>query len=362
MFWDSVVDFIITNYLTLSISIGLLILPSTKFSKKDKQDIVIKLTVAFTVLIAVFDKVELYFASLSYPTFWRVLFSVFNYILRPGVIMLLGIAIAPSFMKKVWVYIPIGVDIAIFSTAFFSGIAFSYNVGNGFIRGPLGYVSAIVSVIYLALNLFMILYEHRGKMLDELLPLLFIAAAGAVAGFLELAGEGQNILNGSIIIGCLFYHIFVFRMRSKTDLLTELYNRQQLYSDIEKSRKSIKAVISIDMNGLKKLNDSKGHSAGDNALAKIGEIIRSNVSFYERGYRIGGDEFVVISKNPDASSVVSFINKVEGDLFDNGISCSFGFVNVSETDRIEDSLQNADQMMYREKQEYYETSQSKIEN
>ncbi|MCQ2772210.1 MAG: GGDEF domain-containing protein [Bacilli bacterium] len=351
--WTELFNFLVTNFFTFTLGIGILVIPTTKFAKKDHEDIVVKITVALVMLIAVLDRQDQYYeTAYNVPVFGRTVVSVINYILRPGAIMLLGLAIAPSFMKKVWIYVPLAIVIAIHTTSFYSDICVSFNEQNGFVRGPLGLTSAIITMAYLAIDIAIILWEHRGKAYEEMIPLFFVAAIGTIAGVLELVGV-RNLLNGGIVIGCLFYHIFIFRMRTKADLLTDLYNRQQLYSDIVKNRKNIKTIISIDMNGLKKLNDTKGHAAGDKALMTIGKVLKKNISYKERAYRIGGDEFIVLSKSNEPAYISQWINKVEGDLFDGGIACSFGYVTVSEYDDIENAIQNADEMMYRDKQEYY---------
>ena len=283
------------NFFTFTLGIGILIIPSTKFAKKDHEDIIVKITVALVMLIAILDRKDQYYETTYHVrVFGRTVVSVINYILRPGVIMLLGLAIAPSFTKKIWIYVPLALVVAIHTTSFYTDICVSFDEHNGFVRGPLGLTSAIITMLYLAIDIGIILWEHRGKAYEEMIPLLFVAIVGLIAGILELVGI-RNLLNGGIVIGCLFYHIFTFRMRTKADLLTDLYNRQQLYSDIVKNKKNIKTIISIDMNGLKKLNDTKGHAAGDKALMTIGKVLKKNLSYKERAYRIGGDEFAVVA-------------------------------------------------------------------
>ena len=51
-------------------------------------------------------------------------------------------------------------------------------------------------------------------------------------------------------------------------------------------------VAYIDLNGLKRVNDQKGHEAGDRLIRNAAAVI--NDIFYDKVYRIGGDEFVVI--------------------------------------------------------------------
>ena len=87
---------------------------------------------------------------------------------------------------------------------------------------------------------------------------------------------------------------------SETDKLTQLYNRQKLdamtasyYSTLERI-----AVLFIDLNGLKRINDTHGHAQGDKAINIVAGCISSITGDTRRAYRIGGDEFVVILEDP----------------------------------------------------------------
>lgn len=80
------------------------------------------------------------------------------------------------------------------------------------------------------------------------------------------------------------------------DSLTGLYNRNGFYERIdeliEKGKGGQLSIISMDMDGLKRINDSLGHAEGDNAIIALGQIIR-NCSEGELSARIGGDEFLI---------------------------------------------------------------------
>lgn len=87
---------------------------------------------------------------------------------------------------------------------------------------------------------------------------------------------------------------------SFTDHLTELPNRRYmlLYLDQQMARaerrKSKLAVVMMDLNHFKEINDDLGHQAGDRALHEVAAVLRSMVRAYDLCVRYGGDEFVVI--------------------------------------------------------------------
>lgn len=99
------------------------------------------------------------------------------------------------------------------------------------------------------------------------------------------------------------------------DQLTDLYNRHYLdrmQKEINKRTNYPLAIISLDLNDLKKINDHFGHYAGDMALKKTANAIKKHVN--QRGYsfRIGGDEFLVIlpkTSQEEAEAIVRIIVK-----------------------------------------------------
>ena len=126
-----------------------------------------------------------------------------------------------------------------------------------------------------------------------------------------------------------------------TDQQTGCYNRKGLkyYSDIvidEAWRNSRDLFVCVaDLNGLKHLNDTYGHAAGDEAIAAVSGILKNSAPSGSRAVRIGGDEFLIFaavekgSKEPDG-----FSEKVEKGLEDYNAShsnpysvgASYGFV------------------------------------
>ncbi|MEM7292497.1 MAG: EAL domain-containing protein [Pseudomonadota bacterium] len=92
------------------------------------------------------------------------------------------------------------------------------------------------------------------------------------------------------------------------DALTGLLNRRAFESELEaliedRSEDRLPHVLCYaDVNGFKKLNDTYGHSAGDEYLRKIADILREHVVGDNLCARIGGDEFSVIFKNSDIAT------------------------------------------------------------
>lgn len=99
------------------------------------------------------------------------------------------------------------------------------------------------------------------------------------------------------------YTTDIFRQaaqRSLHDALTGLYNRmlyESLVRVVEENHPPQVAVVMIDIDGLKQVNDARGHAAGDRLIQAVAEILRSTFRHEDAIARIGGDEFVVVLPN-----------------------------------------------------------------
>ena len=142
------------------------------------------------------------------------------------------------------------------------------------------------------------------------------------------------------------------------DQLTGLYNRRFYEEELRRldtDRNLPISIIMADANGLKLVNDSFGHKAGDLMLKKIAHILKKNCRREDVVARIGGDEFSLILPRTDKSRVEEIIKNIEEDIkkekivaLDLSVSIGYGIKNTSNL-RIEDIINMADTEMYRKK-------------
>ena len=151
---------------------------------------------------------------------------------------------------------------------------------------------------------------------------------------------------------------------SNTDELTKCLNRRAYDSDMENLDLNTEWVyISLDLNGLKKANDTLGHSAGDELICAAANCMKFAFASYGKIYRIGGDEFVVLI-HESVSNIDSILQVFDMTIHDwhgkysNSISVSYGVVKSSEQDfdSIHSVSKLADERMYKSKYEYYNMS------
>lgn len=151
---------------------------------------------------------------------------------------------------------------------------------------------------------------------------------------------------------------------SNTDELTKCYNRRACDSDMENLDLNTEWIyISLDLNGLKKANDTLGHSAGDELICAASNCMKFAFASYGKIYRIGGDEFVVLIQESvlNIDSILQVFDTTIHDWhgkYSNSISVSYGVVKSSEQDfdSIHSVSKLADERMYKSKSEYYNIS------
>ncbi len=142
------------------------------------------------------------------------------------------------------------------------------------------------------------------------------------------------------------------------DQLTGLYNRRFFEEELRRldTRRNLPlSVIMGDINGLKFINDSFGHSTGDAYLKKAAEIIKKSCRADDIIARLGGDEFVILLPKADATEAVKIINRIllEASTQTVGnfaLSISFGYdTKETEEQSILEIMENSESHMYRHK-------------
>ena len=155
-----------------------------------------------------------------------------------------------------------------------------------------------------------------------------------------------------------------FRYTSNTDELTRCYNRRAYEEDINKLNLSKEWVyVSMDLNGLKRANDSFGHVAGDELIRAAADCMKSSFSEHGKVYRVGGDEFVVIITK-DIPQFENLLRAFEQRVaswhgeFVESMAVSYGYVFSSERkwNSIFDISKASDERMYESKKQYYTRS------
>jgi len=145
------------------------------------------------------------------------------------------------------------------------------------------------------------------------------------------------------------------------DSLTGLLNRRGLYAETgttwaRSPRGSVLAVVVIDLDGFKQLNDSHGHGTGDATLRVVAEQLTKLIRTRDIAARIGGDEFVLVASLLDDHDLDSFVRRVQALILRNpkglalrsSVGVTWQHVDGVELD-LDAILRRADEAMYRAK-------------
>lgn len=156
------------------------------------------------------------------------------------------------------------------------------------------------------------------------------------------------------VLSLFSYNEMLYRLSNK-DTLTNLYNRNY-YNNylLELSQKNTKSigVFFCDLDNLKEINDTYGHSIGDRMLKKIGSLLKNNFP-NERICRIGGDEFVVIIIDIIRRTFTDMLNKLTLDLKNESINCSVGSSYKARPTDVIQIIEEAENDMYYYKQQHH---------
>ncbi len=151
------------------------------------------------------------------------------------------------------------------------------------------------------------------------------------------------------------------------DVLTQLRNRTFYTEEIARlSRKGPwpLSILTLDMNGLKQVNDQVGHAAGDALLRRAGEVLAKLVDAPSCVARVGGDEFIVLMPDTDERGVrsvrehlhtlVDLNNQFYAGPSGHLLSFAMGAATCRQGESVDAALQAADRAMYEDKARHYE--------
>lgn len=152
---------------------------------------------------------------------------------------------------------------------------------------------------------------------------------------------------------------------SELDPLTGLSNRVTMMSELaaeaERAERSGSALCLAltDIDHFKKVNDTYGHSAGDQVLAVTASRFVARLRPYDSIYRYGGEEFLIALPNSNTGTAISVLERLRSNLCDRpvdlddgralAVSASFGLALVQPDEDLKQTIERADQALYQAK-------------
>ncbi|MCJ7511214.1 MAG: GGDEF domain-containing protein [Dehalococcoidia bacterium] len=155
--------------------------------------------------------------------------------------------------------------------------------------------------------------------LDRFVGLLILVGGRKAS---DLQDKGLLAITGPAIGLTLdnLHHSSELRQMATHDELTQLFNRRHFFEQLENELTDAQhsgrplSLLMLDVDGLKLINDTYGHSIGDKVLANFGKLLAKRVRAEELPARIGGDEFAVLMPNTDKRGALAAAARLERTL------------------------------------------------
>lgn len=248
---------------------------------------------------------------------------------------------------------------------------------------PLAFANQYMVYLIICMVALFFSFIEKDENRKKYLTVFVFALAPVLSGVFQFLYPDGPFYSVGYFLGCFLVHIFIVTkdrdemlkeqheiriaeqiLISNTDELTGLLNRHAYESDLRKIKEEglleNLIYVSADVNGLKIVNDTFGHAAGDELLLGAAECLKRCFGIYGKVYRIGGDEFVAI-----IYTSIHQLEKIKDTLDETtaawrgrnseDLSISCGYVSMIECMDlgIEEMPKIADERMYSVKSAYY---------
>lgn len=212
------------------------------------------------------------------------------------------------------------------------------------------------------------------------LPVIMVSAfndVDSIAKCIQLGAQDYlpKPLNGTILLAKVISSLErkFFRERERelvnelhvqatTDQLTGIFNRRVVFDSLEKAYDDLVqgnskgfSVLTLDIDFFKKINDTYGHSGGDEVLKSFANNLNDTISKPNIVGRIGGEEFLAILMETDQKKIVELCNDLRNEITKKSVTYegeeikvtfSGGTANTSESRNASDLVNKADERLY----------------
>lgn len=248
---------------------------------------------------------------------------------------------------------------------------------------PLAFFNQYVVYLFISILTAIQALAKRGRRRDRFIAVFFFSLAPVLTGVAQVLYPDGPFYSLGYFLGCFIVHIFVVAQErselflfhanrqvseqtkiANTDELTTLLNRHAYEMDMNQLQISLSdtnlVYIALDINGLKVVNDSVGHKAGDELICGAAKCMKVCLGSRGKLYRIGGDEFAAIIYANDQEleflkrDLEETVMRWHGQTVAN-LSISYGIATKREFPNypISEMATVADERMYEAKGAYY---------
>ncbi|GHV96098.1 hypothetical protein AGMMS50293_24180 [Spirochaetia bacterium] len=233
---------------------------------------------------------------------------------------------------------------------------------NIFYHGDKYYIRLIISYCPILFALFEIFVSRRGFKTSYLSMIFLLVGLSFFGSSIDIIYTTVKLVWPCMTAALLYSYFFILQADTKIDSLTGIGNRYSFNEFTNRLSQSSNgeswAIVMIDMDHFKHINDTLGHQEGDNALRDMAAIIKSCLRGSDFAARYGGDEFVLASRVENGidtlmQHIQEAIDRQNGkNIRPFKIEISYGYdVFTADGSRtIENFLTHIDSLMYKHKE------------
>lgn len=368
------VEIYIADMLGLFLILGAIWSGAWKLQKKNKEDrlllgimlLIVCACVADAASFTVDNRPGELFRGLSYVSNFVLFFA--NLVIGPLWVMLVSRHIYGNVSRFQCVLMTSisGLVFALLIANFFYPVVFRISETNVYSRGPLFMVNNLMEIAFMIDGVIIYLIGRARSGGVKFFPVLQFVWPIFICVCLQNFFYGISTVWVGIAVGFTSLMLALQNENIFIDKLTRLFNRyylDRISGTLKRSNKI--AMMMIDMNGFKSINDNLGHSQGDDALFSMAEILRETVESHGTAVRYAGDEFVIVINTDNEQVAASYRDKIKQKLADFNkkrikkykLSASIGMgIFDLKQNNLDEILEIIDKRMYEDKKAYYEAS------
>lgn len=195
--------------------------------------------------------------------------------------------------------IPLYLNTVICIGSFHTGWVYYVDQNNLYSRGEWFLLPELISMFYLLLLVIDVFVNRSQYEMEERVILFTIIIIPVLGSMIQISLPKVSILWMSVSMSFVIYYIFLRELQFKYDIQTGIRNRSAFEKEIRilEQEYQSSAIVIVDINNLKNINDHWGHRAGDEIIKQTAKMIETSFIKLGKAFRIGGDEFCVLCKD-----------------------------------------------------------------
>ncbi len=380
-------DYLTINYAAVAGIVFLLIFLHANATLAARIKRIFYLLISIEWVEIITYSLELWTTTFEHLSPMRLWLSAIGYSVRPFIlclIVLLAARNARSVKYPQLLYLPAAVNVLTSFSVFFTDVVYSYTADNQFVRGPLGYFTHIVALLYLLLLIIVVITNYKGRSKLETMIIFAISFLIVFYMLVEALYGIRTLGRTSIVLITIFYYMFFqsqvykdslseekiirseLELANRTEELTGLLTKKAFAEASENLLRAYSAIphsgvafIFVDLDHLKAVNDTFGHSQGDIAIVDAANSLREIFRKNDLISRFGGDEYCILLLNIPEMPLENCLKKINEALRHDyvigdrkiTVSSSVGAVHVKNTAGLHyaDLMHKADEALYEAK-------------